>query len=174
MTFMIRIMTVREVHKFAGIKIISYWHTQYPPLLREIPDAPILLYIKGNITTEDYNAIAVVGTRNPDSYGRIVADSFSEQLVQKGFTIVSGMARGVDTYAHQSAIKTGGRTIAVLGSGIDVIYPPENNALANKIINNGAIISEFAMKTKPDAVNFPRRNRIYPRKRNNKNSSKIT
>ena len=146
--------------KSGQTQIISFWDEQYPPLLKETADAPILLFVKGEINPQDYHAIAIVGTRSPDSYGRIVSDQFGEKLVQAGLTIVSGLARGVDTYAHQSAIKAKGRTIAVLGSGVDIIYPPENAFLAEKIIQNGALISEFPMGTKPDATNFPRRNRI--------------
>lgn len=144
----------------AGAQIITLWHKHYPPLLREIPDTPVLLFVNGEITEQDHKAISIVGTRNPSSYGKILAERFSEELGRKGVTVVSGMARGIDTFAHSGALKGGGRTIAVLGSGIDVIYPAENASLAKKIAQNGAVISELPMGTEPDAPHFPRRNRI--------------
>lgn len=146
--------------KEKGARIITLWDEHYPPLLREIPDAPVLLFVKGEITEQDHNAISIVGTRNPSSYGRIITDRFGEELGRNGLTVVSGLARGIDSFAHNAALKAGGRTIAVLGSGIDVIYPSENALLAEKICRNGAIVSEFPMGTGPDAPNFPRRNRI--------------
>jgi len=144
----------------ANVQIISLWHEQYPPLLREIPDAPVILYIKGEITEQDHNAISIVGTRNPSSYGKILADRIAEELGQNGVTVISGLARGVDSFAHNAALNGGGRTIAVLGSGVDVIYPAENASLAQRITQNGAIVSELPMRSEPDAPNFPRRNRI--------------
>lgn len=141
-------------------RLITFWDAEYPENLKKIYDPPVLLFIRGAITLSDKNAIALVGTRTPTAYGRGCVELFSRELVQQQITIVSGMARGIDTYAHWAAINAGGRTIAVLGSGVDVIYPPENKTLMPKMIEQGAIVSEFLMGAKPDAPNFPRRNRI--------------
>ncbi len=140
--------------------ILTYWDKQFPDLLKRIDDPPVLLYMKGNLEELDAYSLAIVGTRNPSTYGTMMAEKFSEELSKIGITIVSGLARGIDTTAHSTAIKKGGRTLAIIGSGIDVIYPPENKKLADQITQQGALISEFAMGAKPDAVNFPRRNRI--------------
>jgi DNA processing protein len=140
--------------------LITFWDAEYPENLKKIYDPPVLLFIRGTLTPADKNAIALVGTRTPTAYGRGCVESFSKELVQQQITVVSGMARGIDTYAHWAAINAGGRTIAVLGSGVDVVYPPENKNLMPKMIEQGAIISEFLMGAKPDAPNFPRRNRI--------------
>ncbi len=141
-------------------RIITFWDDEYPENLKKIYFPPIILYIKGELLKIDKNCISIVGTRKPSDYGKIQASRFSEQLASKGLTIVSGMARGIDSIAHHSALRKGGRTIAVIGSGINVIYPPENKKLFEEISENGAIISEFELSTKPDAPNFPRRNRI--------------
>ena len=114
----------------------------------------------GAITTEDQWAVAVVGTRRITAYGRQVAEEIARGLVQNGVTVVSGLARGVDAVAHQSALKNGGRTLAVLGSGVDNIYPPEHRKLADEINQSGAIISDYPPGTPPDSANFPPRNRI--------------
>ncbi|MDP2208581.1 MAG: DNA-processing protein DprA [Bacteroidota bacterium] len=140
--------------------IITFWDDEYPDLLKKIYDPPCYLFIKGNFKKEDKYSIAIVGTRNPSTYGVTMAEKFTQELARLGITIVSGLARGVDSVAHSSALKVGGRTIGVLGSGIDVIYPPENKNLYSRIAQNGGVISEYAMGTKPDAGNFPRRNRI--------------
>ena len=140
--------------------LVSFWDKRYPNLLKKIHDPPVLIYAKGKIRSNDQNAIAVVGTRAPTQYGKLATERLVVGLVDRGLTIVSGLARGIDTTAHHTAVKQGGRTIAVLGSGVDVLYPAENLSLAQEIIQNGAIISEFPFGTKPDAVNFPRRNRI--------------
>ena len=118
------------------------------------------LHIKGKILKADKKAIAIVGTRSPTDFGRDVAYLFSYQLSKAGFTIVSGMARGIDSVAHQACLDAGGRTIAVLGSGVDVIYPPENKSLYEKIIKSGAVVSEFPDGTKPIPKNFLERNQI--------------
>jgi DNA processing protein len=116
--------------------------------------------VKGTLSKQDKYAISIVGTRLPTSYGKVIAEKFAKELAQKGLVIVSGLARGIDTISHWAAVQSSGRTIAVMGSGLDHIYPGENKKLAEKIIEQGALISEFPMGTKPDAVNFPRRNRI--------------
>lgn len=143
-----------------GGRIITYWDEEYPEILKRIYDPPPFLFVLGAIVSDDRFSIAIIGTRTPTTYGKIVAEKFAEQLAGIGVTIVSGLARGIDTVAHLSALKQGGRTIAVIGSGIDVIYPPENKKLAERISRHGAILSEYEMGAKPDAVNFPRRNRI--------------
>lgn len=141
-------------------KLISLWDSEYPSLLKKIYDPPLLLYTKGLPSEKDNFSIAAVGTRNPTNYGKIQTERIISELALQGITIVSGLARGIDSIAHQTALKNGGRTIAVIGSGLDVIYPPENKNLFNKIYENGIVISEFPLGTKPDAQNFPRRNRI--------------
>lgn len=143
-----------------GIKIVTINDKDYPETLRNIDDAPVVLYIKGEIQREDKFTIAVVGSRKYTFYGRFAAEKLSSELSSMGFTIVSGMARGIDTLAHAAAIKSGGRSIAVLGSGIDVPYPPENKGLMEKISESGYVMSEFPPGTQPDRENFPRRNRL--------------
>lgn len=146
----------------AGISLLTWSDPQYPPYLREISDAPPLFYMRGAITEADRWAIAVVGTRRLTAYGRQVTRQLVEGLVQNGITIVSGLARGIDSVAHQTAVEMGGRTLAVLGSGLDSIYPPENRALADQIAQNsqGAMITEYALGVQPEAKNFPPRNRV--------------
>ncbi|MBN2090211.1 DNA-processing protein DprA [candidate division KSB1 bacterium] len=143
-----------------GAKILTFWDKDYPKNLKKIYDPPAFLFIKGEFKPEDEFAVAIVGTRGPSSYGKFCTERLSQDLVQKGFVVVSGLARGIDTLAHQTALRAGGRTIAVLGSGVDIIYPAENHKLYNQISENGAVVSEFLFGTKPDAPNFPRRNRI--------------
>ncbi len=143
-----------------GIKLITYEDSSYPELLREVEDSPILIYVKGNILPQDRYAIAIVGSRKPTHYGISVAENISEELASMGFTIVSGLARGIDSLSHKAALKVGGRTVAVLGSGLDITYPPENKMLIEKIINSGYVLSEFPLGTPPDRENFPKRNRI--------------
>jgi DNA processing protein len=140
--------------------IITIWDKEYPHLLKKIYDPPLVLYIKGKLTEEDNFSIAIVGTRIPTNYGKIQAEKFAADLSGQNITIVSGMARGIDSVAHHSTLKNNGRTIAIIGSGMDVIYPPENRKLFEEIAEKGAVISEFKPGTKPDAQNFPRRNRI--------------
>jgi len=142
------------------IKIISYWDKEYPPRLKKIYDPPALLFVKGEFSEEDNLAIGIVGTRMPSHYGRVITEQFSRELAGNKFTIVSGLARGVDPIAHQAVLKSGGRTIAVLGSGLVQVYPPENKLLSEKIARQGVLVSEYPVGTKPDAGNFPRRNRI--------------
>ncbi len=133
---------------------------EYPSLLRQIEDAPAVIFVKGCIEDEDKFAIAIVGSRKTTAYGRLVAERLSSDLAGAGFTIVSGMARGIDTVAHKGAIEAGGRTIAVLGSGIDRAYPPENIGLMERISGSGCVVSEFPFGTQPTRENFPRRNRL--------------
>jgi len=150
---------LREVER-RGIRILTLQDVGYPPSLRAIPDPPLILYVMGDIREEDELALAVVGSRSPTPYGRLTADSLSRGLAEVGLTIVSGMARGIDSIAHRAALTVGGRTIAVLGSGLGVIYPPENASLADKIAHSGALVSEFPLFTRPERGNFPLRNRL--------------
>ena len=144
----------------AGVSVTILDDPAYPSALREIADPPPVLYVRGEITPADDWAIAVVGTRRASPYGRQVTERIVPDVARAGVTIVSGLARGIDTHAHRAALTAGGRTIAVLGSGLDRLYPEENSALADQIAQNGAVLSEFPLGTPPDAVNFPRRNRI--------------
>ncbi|MBN2653594.1 MAG: DNA-processing protein DprA [Nitrospirae bacterium] len=152
----------REIKKAEskGVSIIHFLHPEYPDQLRNFDDAPVVIYMKGKITADDANSIAVVRSRLMSEYGRRAAQDISRGLAQAGLTVISGMARGIDTIAHESALGAGGRTIAVLGSGLDVIYPSENRKLFNKITESGAVISEFPFDTGPLKENFPRRNRL--------------
>ncbi len=143
-----------------GISIISLSDKSYPSLLKEIPDPPLVLYVKGNLTDKDRNSVAVIGTRTPDSYGKSVAFDMSKKLGNFNFTVVSGMARGIDTIAHRGVLSVHGRTIAVIGCGLDIAYPPENYELMDMIAVSGAVISEFPLGTEPLSCNFPKRNRI--------------
>lgn len=143
-----------------GITLLTLDDPAYPPDLRQIHDPPFLLYQKGRITPADEAAVAVVGSRRATHYGREQAKRLSFQLAKAGFTIISGLARGIDTAAHEAAIAAGGRTIAVLGSGIGNVYPPENQALADRIAECGAVLSEFPVLYVPDKQSFPLRNRI--------------
>jgi DNA processing protein len=143
-----------------GLKIITCEDKDYPQNLKNIPDPPIVLYVRGELKVEDNFSIAIVGSRRASYYGLSCARQFARDLACLGFTIVSGMARGIDTYAHRGALSQGGRTIAVIGSGFNYLYPPENKELAQEISGNGAVISEFAVNTKPLPQNFPRRNRL--------------
>jgi DNA processing protein len=143
-----------------GIEILTWDDDLYPRRLKEIDQPPPVLYVRGTITTEDAWAVAVVGTRRVSAYGRQVAEDLASFLAANGVTVVSGLARGVDAIAHQSALKAGGRTIAVLGCGVDRIYPPEHAQLAEKMMASGALVSDYVLGTPPEASNFPPRNRI--------------
>ena len=144
----------------ANVRVITWLDNDYPRRLKEIDQSPPVLFIRGTINVEDDWAVAVVGTRRVTPYGRQVADEIGRFLAQNGVTVVSGLARGVDAIAHQAALQAGGRTFAVLGSGVDVIYPPEHRKLAAEIIRQGALISDYPVGTQPDGINFPPRNRI--------------
>ena len=139
--------------------IVTMSDPEYPPLLLHIPDPPPFLYVCGSLGNTA-RSIAVVGSRNATPYGRSITKSLCEDLADAGLTIISGMARGIDTAAHEGALAAEGQTIAVLGSGLENIYPAANLNLFHQIVKNGAVISEFALETEPDAHNFPRRNRI--------------
>ncbi len=144
----------------SGVDALT-WHDEgYPPRLKEIYDKPPVLYVKGSILPEDEHSVAVVGTRKTTAYGREAARQLTEDLAKAGVAIVSGLARGVDGIVHRAALDGGARTIAVLGSGVDVIYPAEHRSLAERIAANGAVVSEHPLGARPDAQNFPRRNRI--------------
>lgn len=143
-----------------GIKVFTITERDYPENLRRIFDAPAVLYVKGQILPQDDLALGVVGARFATSYGRSVTEKLVFDLVNAGLTIVSGMAKGIDSYAHRAALEAGGRTIAVLGSGVDLIYPPENRGLYEAIIRNGAVVSEFPLGFPSLPSNFPARNRI--------------
>lgn len=143
-----------------GIKILTWEDETYPQRLKEIDQPPPLIYIRGDYLPDDLFAVAIVGTRRVTAYGRQITEELAAYLAANGITVISGLARGVDAIAHQTALKAGGRTIGVLGSGVDKIYPPEHRALAEKMMENGAIVSDYAPGTPPDASNFPPRNRI--------------
>lgn len=143
-----------------GVRIVSIADEDYPKLLRNISDPPVCLYIKGEWQPTDCVAVAIVGTRRCSHYGQEQTLRFSELLASSGFTVVSGLARGIDGYAHQGALRAGGRTVAVLGNGLTSIYPQEHETLAEKITQSGAVISEFPLTAGPEPGNFPSRNRI--------------
>ncbi|MGZ9224454.1 MAG: DNA-processing protein DprA [Anaerolineales bacterium] len=143
-----------------GIKILTWQDESYPGRLKEIDQPPPVLYIRGEYLPDDLFAVAIVGTRRVTAYGRQITEEMSSFLAANGITVISGLARGVDAIAHQSTLKAGGRTIAVLGSGVDKIYPPEHRGLAEQMMERGAVISDYALGTPPDASNFPPRNRI--------------
>ncbi|MFH1037937.1 MAG: DNA-processing protein DprA [PVC group bacterium] len=143
-----------------GLTILTVFDPGYPANLKEIYDPPVILYVSGRLIPEDKPALAVVGSRRASQYGLQSARKLSYQLASRGFTVVSGLARGIDTAAHRGALTAGGRTIAVLGSGLGNIYPPENRKLAEEIAAAGAVISEFPVRAVPDRQNFPLRNRL--------------
>ncbi|HEX3357581.1 MAG TPA: DNA-processing protein DprA [Tepidisphaeraceae bacterium] len=151
---------IAKAHSLA-VGLISREDPLYPPLLKHIPDPPAVLYVKGSLEPRDLNGIAIVGSRRCSYYGREQAERFGALLAGAGMTVVSGGARGVDSAAHRGAIShPQGRTIAVLGSGVDVPYPSENAKLFEELANRGAVMSEYPLGTPPLAENFPRRNRI--------------
>ena len=150
----------KELMGLHGIDFLTIDDPDYPESLHHIFDPPLVLYIKGHFLSYDKISLAVVGSRRPTLYGKSVAQDIAKKLAAKGLTIISGMARGIDTKAHRGALAGHGRTIAVLGSGLDRVYPPENKSLMDAISVNGAVISEFPMGTEPYKQNFPLRNRI--------------
>ncbi len=151
-----------EMERLAAqsIQAITWDDPAYPPRLLQIPDPPPTLYVKGELLPADEWAVAAVGTRRASVYGKTVTERLVTDLAINHITIVSGLARGIDGQAHRAALEAGGRTIAVLGSGLDVIYPAEHRRLAQEILENGALISEYSLGTRPEASNFPPRNRI--------------
>ncbi len=150
---------LKRIEKF-GCTIITQDDEMYPELLREIYDPPIVLYVKGELKTADHHAIAMVGTRQSTLYGRQSAERLSRQLAASGITVVSGGARGIDSISHEGAMKGGGRTIAVLGTGLDIVYPAENFELFQRIAEQGAVITQFPFGRKGSKQSFPIRNRI--------------
>lgn len=143
-----------------GVRAIIANSPDYPRRLKEVYDFPPVLYVKGTLSPQDDWTIAVVGTRRATNYGRQVTEEITSDLVKSNVTIVSGLARGIDTIAHRSALEAGGRTLAVFACGLDIIYPPENAELAKRIASQGALVSEYPLGTKPRPDYFPRRNRI--------------
>ncbi|MFC2075997.1 DNA-processing protein DprA [candidate division KSB1 bacterium] len=157
-----RSLAVKEMARAEelGLRIITLQDPAYPKYLKKIYDPPSVLYLRGELIPEDNRAIAVVGSRRWTDYGRRITELLSGQLAERGIRVVSGLARGIDTFAHRAAVASGGRTLAVLGNGLDVVYPSENRKLAESIAGQGVIMSEFPLGTRPLAGNFPRRNRI--------------
>jgi DNA processing protein len=155
-----------QVEKYIGIMenkaiaAVSYQDDCYPEVLKNIEDAPVVLYMKGKYQPDDRFAIGVVGSRKHTAYGEVVTQRIAGELSAAGFTVISGLARGIDTLSHKSALAAGGRTIAVLGSGPDVCYPAENRGLTERIASSGCVMSEFPPGTLPNKENFPRRNRL--------------
>lgn len=143
-----------------GIEILTWQDETYPRRLKEIDQPPPVLYLRGSICPEDEWAVSIVGTRRYTAYGKQVTNELASFLVQNGITIVSGMARGIDAIAHRAALEAGGRTFAVLGSGVDRIYPPEHRHLAEQIMDHGGLFSDYPLGTPPEGSNFPPRNRI--------------
>ncbi len=150
---------VRAADK-AGCTLLTYESNDYPPLLKQIADPPLALYVRGDAGILSRHAIAMVGTRRPTAYGSAVAQRLARDLAQRQLVIVSGLARGIDSASHRGALEAPGKTVAVLGSGLNVIYPRENKKLAEQIAESGAVISEFPWGTAPAPENFPIRNRI--------------
>jgi len=143
-----------------GAAAVTFWDDNYPLLLKEVYDPPLILFIDGDVEILAKKSLGVVGTRNPSQYGRNQTRAIVSELASGGFSIVSGMARGIDSEAHKAALDQGGTTVAVLGCGLDVVYPRENKDLKKRIAEKGAVVSEFPFETPPEAKNFPRRNRI--------------
>jgi DNA processing protein len=151
---------VAESIQSLGVQVLTWDDATYPRHLKEIDQPPPVLYVRGSLKDEDDWAVAIVGTRKVTAYGRQVAEEIATTLARSGVTIISGLARGVDSIAHQAALNAGGRSLAVLGNGLDQVYPPENRKLAAQILEQGALLSDYALGTPPDGQNFPPRNRI--------------
>ena len=150
---------LRRIEEY-GCRVLCMEDEEYPPLLREIYDPPIVLYVKGSLKPGDRNALAIVGSRQTTAYGNEIARRFAYQLAYTGVTVVSGGARGIDTSAHQGALAAGGRTVAVLGTGINLVFPPENRDLFERIAATGAVMTQFPFNRPADKQSFPIRNRI--------------
>jgi DNA processing protein len=144
----------------AGVGVLVWGDPGYPARLQQVASAPPVLYLRGRLDPEDAQAVALVGSRRATAYGEGVARELAGELARRGLTIVSGLARGIDAAAHAGALEAGGRTLAVLGSGLDQIYPPEHRALAEAVAGSGALVSEFPLGTPPLRLHFPQRNRI--------------
>lgn len=157
-----RIEPAAEVERLITLRVgaLRLIDPAYPRLLQEIPLSPPVLYVRGALTPQDEWALGIVGTRRASSYGRQMTEKLAGELARQSITIVSGLARGIDTVAHLAALEAGGRTLAVLGCGPDLVYPPENARLAARIVEQGAIVTEFPPGTQPEAGNFPARNRL--------------
>ncbi|MGA8832816.1 MAG: DNA-processing protein DprA [Desulfomonilaceae bacterium] len=149
-----------DLLKHLGAELITRWGVNYPSNLKDIYDPPAILFVRGSLLPKDSKAIAMVGTRNPTRYGVEFAKSITRDLVRSSFTVVSGLARGIDTVCHQTALREGGRSIAVIGCGLDIVYPKENESLIEQLAEHGAVISEFRPGISPLKTNFFRRNRI--------------
>ena len=149
-----------ERARAVGARLVTWRDAEYPERLRQIHDPPLFLFVKGALQAQDGLAVAVVGSRAASTYGRVMTRTISEGLARSGLTIVSGLARGVDAEAHAAALRAGGRTIAVMGCGVDVVYPSEHHRLHMQIAQHGAVVSELLMRARPDGENFPARNRI--------------
>lgn len=151
-----------EIDQLLRIKgnFLTYFDPEYPQALKQIYTPPLILYYLGTLNENDSRSVAIVGTRSPSQYGKLQAEKFAASLAQNGLTIVSGLARGIDSAAHKGALSVNGRTIAITGSGLDVIYPAENKKIYHEIAEKGLVFSEYKPGTKPDAQNFPKRNRI--------------
>lgn len=152
----------REVERIraCGAEFLTLLDEDYPEPLRNIPDPPLALYLRGELLPEDRHALGMVGTRKATTYGRDVAGQLAQDLARQGITVISGLAYGIDAAAHRGALEAGGRTLAVLGSGVDVIYPANHRRLAQDICRHGALISEYPPGTLPEGRHFPRRNRL--------------
>jgi DNA processing protein len=144
----------------AGVQVIVWGDPEYPRRLQEIASAPPVLYLRGRLASGDDMALAIVGARHATAYGETVARELASELARRGLCIISGLARGIDAAAHRGALDAGGRTLAVLGSGLDQIYPGEHKGLAGEVASHGAVLTEFPLGTPPVRLNFPRRNRI--------------
>lgn len=149
-----------ELLERAGVQAVSWQDETYPAALKEIYDPPPVLYFKGGFAPEDACGVAVVGTRRASAYGREACTMLVRDLASAGVTIISGLARGIDAAAHSTALEAGGRTIAVMGTGVDVIYPSDHKQLAVRVAESGALVSEYPLGVRPDPRNFPRRNRL--------------
>lgn len=149
-----------KICKKKSINITCFLWKDYPKNLKPIYDAPVLLYYKGNLNPADEYSIGIVGTRTPSEYGRQICEHFAEEFSKSGVPLISGMARGIDSICHKTACKYGNINYAILGCGVDIIYPPENRKLYNEVLEYGALVSEFPPGTFPDKLNFPKRNRI--------------
>ena len=143
-----------------GIEIVTIFSDNYPEKLRDLPDRPLILYAKGDLSLVNKKSVAIVGTRMPSNYGRVITERFTEKLAQSGLVIVSGLCYGIDEIAHKKTLAVGGKTIAVIGSGFSNIYPASNTSLAQEIAKRGLILSEYPPSFKPKRYTFPRRNRI--------------
>ncbi|NPV48258.1 MAG: DNA-protecting protein DprA [Armatimonadetes bacterium] len=151
---------LRQEMRDHGVTLVPVTAPDYPPLLREVPDGPAALFVQGSLVRRDEMAVAIVGTRECTPYGLAAARKLAGDLARRGFTIVSGMARGIDAAAHQGALEAGGRTVAVMASGMDITYPADHADLRRRIADNGAVLTEHAFGVPPLREHFPNRNRI--------------